>query len=134
MDHAYCKQDLFYVFPEMKLHGLVSNFHIHVSLSDLYISRSVHLFYCNQIGKPIVGIYQSLTDTWMWELGTRPRSFIYGNVCFEFATQWFCSILFNSIVFLFHYISIPFYFIPFHSILFYSMRSWNNVGVSYSSI
>ncbi len=31
MDHAHCKQDPIYVFPEMKLHGLVSNFQIHVS-------------------------------------------------------------------------------------------------------
>jgi hypothetical protein len=34
---VHCKQDLIYVFPEMKLCGLVPNFHIHVSVSDLYI-------------------------------------------------------------------------------------------------
>ncbi len=28
---------------------------------------------------PIVGINKSLTDTWMWKFGTRPRSFIFGN-------------------------------------------------------
>jgi hypothetical protein len=50
------------IFPEMKLHGLVPNFHIHVSLSDLYIPM---------IGPPIllqkrgliVGINKSLIDT-----------------------------------------------------------------------
>jgi hypothetical protein len=26
-----------YVFPEVKMHGLVPNFHIHVKVSDLYI-------------------------------------------------------------------------------------------------
>jgi hypothetical protein len=26
-----------YVFPEMKLHGLIPNFHIHEFVSDLYI-------------------------------------------------------------------------------------------------
>jgi hypothetical protein len=34
----HCKQDPIYVFPEMKLQGLVSNVHIHVSVSDWYIS------------------------------------------------------------------------------------------------
>jgi hypothetical protein len=28
-----CKQDAIYVFPEMKLRSLVSNFHIHVSVN-----------------------------------------------------------------------------------------------------
>jgi hypothetical protein len=34
---VHCKEDPIYVFPEMKLRGLVSNFHIHVSVGDLYI-------------------------------------------------------------------------------------------------
>ncbi len=33
----HCKEDQIYVFQEMKLHGLGPNFHIHVSVSDLYI-------------------------------------------------------------------------------------------------
>ncbi len=36
---THCKQDPIYVFPEMKLCDLVPNFHIHVSVSDLYIPR-----------------------------------------------------------------------------------------------
>ncbi len=43
------------------------------------LPRSVHLFYCSKIGGPIVGINKSLTDTWMQELGARPRSFLSGN-------------------------------------------------------
>ncbi len=35
----HCKGYPIYVFPEMKLRGLVPNFHIHVSLTDLYIPR-----------------------------------------------------------------------------------------------
>jgi hypothetical protein len=35
---AHCKEDPIYVFPEMKLRGLVPNFHIHVS--NLYISKA----------------------------------------------------------------------------------------------
>jgi hypothetical protein len=45
----------------------------------------------SKIGGPIVGIYKSLTDTWMYELGTRPRGFISGNICFEFLVQYLCS-------------------------------------------
>ncbi len=42
---AHCKQDPIYVFPEMKLRGIVPNFHIHVSVSDSYFPR---------VGPPIV--------------------------------------------------------------------------------
>jgi hypothetical protein len=42
-------------------------------------SASVRLFCCSKIGGPIVGIYKSLTETWMWKLGTSPRSFISGE-------------------------------------------------------
>jgi hypothetical protein len=40
MVHAqrpHCKENLNYVVPEKKLLGLNPNFHIHVSVSDLYI-------------------------------------------------------------------------------------------------
>jgi len=33
----HCKEISIYVFPEKELRGLSPNFHIHVSLSDLYI-------------------------------------------------------------------------------------------------
>jgi hypothetical protein len=41
----HCKLDPIYVFPEIKLRGLILNFHIHVSLSDLFIPkcRSIYL-------------------------------------------------------------------------------------------
>jgi hypothetical protein len=52
----------------------------------------VLLFSCSRIGGPIEGIYKSLTETWMWELGLRPRSFISGNICFEFWVYCLCSV------------------------------------------
>ncbi len=61
---VHCKEDPIYVFPDIKMRGLVPNFHFHLSL----------------------------TDTWMQELGTRPRSFISGNFCFEFSVQCLCSV------------------------------------------
>ncbi len=54
------KKDQIFVFPEMKLRGLVLNRHIYLSVNDLY----------------------NLT------LGIRPRSFISGNICFEFSVQY----------------------------------------------
>jgi hypothetical protein len=43
----------------MKLRGLVPNFHIHVSVSDLYIPTIGPPI----LQQPIVEIYKSLTDT-----------------------------------------------------------------------
>ncbi len=41
------------------------NFHIHVSVSDLYIPRICPHISFSRKGRPIVGIYNSLTDTSM---------------------------------------------------------------------
>ncbi len=38
----------------------------------LWLPRSVHIFSCSRIGRPIVWRHNSLTDTWMWKLGLRP--------------------------------------------------------------
>jgi hypothetical protein len=38
----HSKQDPIYVFPEMKLRGDVSNFHIHVSVRDSYFLTIAH--------------------------------------------------------------------------------------------
>ncbi len=48
---------------------------------------SVHIFSCSRTGRLIVGIYQSLTNTWMWKLGLRPRN----SFCFEFSIWCLCS-------------------------------------------
>ncbi len=36
---THCNENSIYVFPEKELRGLSPNFHIHVSVSDLYIPR-----------------------------------------------------------------------------------------------
>jgi hypothetical protein len=51
-----------YVFPEKEFRGSSPNFHIHVSVSDLYIPIGLPLS-CSRIGRPIAGIYKSLTET-----------------------------------------------------------------------
>ncbi len=46
-------------------------------LCEIYLfAGSVCLFCCSQINRPILGIYKSLADTWMSELGMRQCSFI----------------------------------------------------------
>jgi hypothetical protein len=50
-------------FPEKQLRGHSPNFHIHVSVSNLYI-RTIDLpILLQEICGQILGIYKSLTDT-----------------------------------------------------------------------
>ncbi len=74
------KSHLCTVFLFWELRGLSPDFHIHVSVSDLYIlGISPHIFL--QQNRQIA----SLTDTWMWKLGLWPRNSFSGNICFEFS-------------------------------------------------
>jgi hypothetical protein len=59
------QQKSIYVFPDKKLLGLRPNFHILVSVSALNIPRigPHNVFSCCRIGRPILEIYKSLTDT-----------------------------------------------------------------------
>jgi hypothetical protein len=46
----HCTENLIYVFPEVKLRGLIPNFYIHEFVSDLYtFPGSVCLFGCSRI-------------------------------------------------------------------------------------
>jgi hypothetical protein len=61
-EREHCRENAMYVFPEKKLRGLSPNFHIHVSVSDLYIPRIG--FSCMQQNRhTVVRIYKSLTET-----------------------------------------------------------------------
>jgi hypothetical protein len=80
----HCKGNSVYIFLFWELRGLSPNFHIHVSVSDLYIPRIGPHISSSRKGRPIVGLYNSLTDTWMWKLGLRPRYSFSGNTCFKF--------------------------------------------------
>ncbi len=56
----------------MKLRGLIPNFHNHESVSDyIYITTIGPQTQYSKVGEPMVGIYKSLSDTWMKKLGTR---------------------------------------------------------------
>ncbi len=62
------------IFPEKEYRGLSPNFHIHVSVSELYIPTMGLPFLLEEICGLMLGIYKSLTDIWMWKLGLRPRN------------------------------------------------------------
>jgi hypothetical protein len=51
------------IFPEKEYRGLSPNFHIHVSVSELYIPTMGLPFLLEEICGPIPEIYKSLTDT-----------------------------------------------------------------------
>ncbi len=89
----HCNGNSVYIFLFGELRGLSPNFHIHVSVSDLYIPWiGPHISYSRK-GRPMVGIYNSLTDTWMWKLGLRPRYSFSGNICFKFSAFCLCSVV-----------------------------------------
>jgi hypothetical protein len=42
------------------------------------LSETVHIFSCSRICRPILRIHKSLTDTWMWKSGLKPRNTFLG--------------------------------------------------------
>ncbi len=88
----HCNGNSVYIFLFWELRGLSPNFHIHVSVSDLYIPRIGPHISSSRKGISTVGIYNSLTDTWMWKLGLRPRNYFSGNICFKFSAFCLCSV------------------------------------------
>jgi hypothetical protein len=52
---------------------------IHVSVSDLYIPMIGLPILLQKNICAILGVYTSLTDTWMWKLGMRLRNSFPGN-------------------------------------------------------
>ncbi len=88
----HCKGNSVYIFLFWELRGLSPNFYIHVSVSDLNIRMIGPHISSSRNGSSIVGIYNSLTDTWMWKLGLRPRYSYSGIICFKFSAFFLCSV------------------------------------------
>ncbi len=57
------------IFTEKEHRGLSPSFHIHVSVSELYISTLGLPFLLEEICGPILGIYKSLTECGNWDWG-----------------------------------------------------------------
>jgi hypothetical protein len=56
-------ENLKQIFPEKEYRGLCPNFHIHVSVSELYIPTWGLPFLLEEICRLILGIYKSRKDT-----------------------------------------------------------------------
>jgi hypothetical protein len=56
-------ENLKQIFPEKEYRGLSPNFHIHVSMSELYISTMGLPVLLEKICRLILRIYKSLKDT-----------------------------------------------------------------------
>ncbi len=56
-------ENLKQIFPEKEYRGLSPNFHIHVSVSELYIPTMGLPVFLEEICRLILGIYKSLKDT-----------------------------------------------------------------------
>ncbi len=67
--------------PRKGIRGLSPNFHSHVSLSYLYITRiGLPIPLQENMGNDLGNLlYKSLTDTCMCKLGLRPRNSFSGN-------------------------------------------------------
>ncbi len=76
--HSHCTENSKQIFPEMKLLGLVPNFCIHVSVSDLYIptiSPPILLYYVCGRSWGYVNRSQEIHECRNWEWG-RAVSFL----------------------------------------------------------
>jgi hypothetical protein len=67
-------ENLKQIFPEKEYRSLSPNFHIHVSVSELYIFTMGLPFLLEELCGPILGICKSLTDTYV-EIGAEAAQF-----------------------------------------------------------
>jgi hypothetical protein len=83
-----------YVYPKTNC-AISVQFSTFMCLWAVYIFLgSVNIISCSRIGRLNVGIYKSLTDTWIWKSGLRPCNSFSGNICFEFSVLCLCSVLY----------------------------------------
>ncbi len=94
----HCKENTIYVFRGKELRGLSPNFHIHVSVSDLYIHRIGPQIFL-QHNRPIdCGNIKMAHRVERWKLGLRPRYSFSGNICFELSVLCLCCVRFVRIL------------------------------------
>ncbi len=84
------------IFPEMKLRGPSPNSNFKFLWAIYILPQSVCLFCCRKIGGPIVGIYESLKEIWIWKWGLRSRGYFFVGMHesdFLCSVAWICTFL-----------------------------------------
>ncbi len=82
-DFLHCLAFSGWMISYTALLGLSPNFHIHVSVSDLCISRIGPHIFLQQNRPTNHGNNKSLTDTWMWKLGLLAAQFFFWGYLFR---------------------------------------------------
>jgi hypothetical protein len=87
----HCNEIPFIHSQKRNCASLSPNFHIHVSVSNLYIPRIGLHFSCSRIGRPIVEIYKSLKDSNV-EIGTEAAQFLFCENLFRILVLCLCRV------------------------------------------
>jgi hypothetical protein len=89
----HCKEIGIYIFPKKELRGLCTNFHIHVSVSDLYIPTfgppNIFLQQKRQTDQRNIQIANRNMNA---VIGTVATQFLPGNICFEVLVLCLCRV------------------------------------------
>ncbi len=88
---SHCNENPIYVFLFLELRGLSPNFHIHVSVNDLYISRIGPQIFLQQIRQTAHGDIYIAHRRMSVEIGTKANQLLSGNICLEFLVLCLCS-------------------------------------------
>ncbi len=89
---CHCNENPIYVFLFWELRGFSPNFHIHVSVSDLYIPRIAPHIFLQQNRKIDRGNIAHRHMNMEIELGLWPRNSFSGIICFQFFGIGLCSV------------------------------------------
>ncbi len=97
--HGFClhtaKENPIYVLLETELRGCSPNFHIHVSVSDLYISTISPPIFLQQNRLTHRGNRSQKQECRNWDWG---RAFVSGNICCEFSVYCLCRAVWSPIL------------------------------------
>ncbi len=86
LDLAYTATKSHFCVPFLEIARSQSQFHIHVSVSDLNVPRIGPHISCSRIGRLIMGIYKSLEDIRLWKFGLWPRNSFSGSTSTLYCT------------------------------------------------